>query len=135
MSLTSLSVSVSVYMYNPVVQSSGRNILISKERLLNIKLAIYKYNSHNSTTITALDQLVTPGASDTACAVDTTTTSSTYRQMTGWCGPYLKITFAQDSESFKMDGWGTNLEYTVNYIRSCGANRTCGDGDDIYEQL
>jgi general secretion pathway protein G len=48
---------------------------------------------------------------------------------TGWNGPYVDATVA----SWDRDAWGTAYQYstTTRTLRSCGANLTCGDADDI----
>jgi type II secretory pathway pseudopilin PulG len=48
---------------------------------------------------------------------------------TGWRGPYISTLQAD----WQKDAWGTAFQYDAGArtITSCGANLTCGDGDDI----
>lgn len=48
---------------------------------------------------------------------------------TGWNGPYID----GNVNGWNLDSWGTAYQYSTatRTIRSCGANATCGDGDDI----
>jgi len=134
-SLMALTVTTSLFLLNSTSQNSQQELLITTERIKNLAVAIADYKENNSIAPTNLDQLVTKSVADADCDVDTDTASPTYRQMSGWCGPYLKITFAEDGESFKIDGWGTLFQHTSAYVRSCGPNKTCGDGDDIIERI
>jgi prepilin-type N-terminal cleavage/methylation domain-containing protein len=47
----------------------------------------------------------------------------------GWNGPYVDGTVPD----WDRDAWGTALVYSgaTRTLRSCGPNRSCGDGDDL----
>lgn len=92
--------------------------------------ALKKYKTeHAGAAPATLDGLVTP--TGPACAMDTVVTSPTYRRFQGWCGPYLDRPISQNPNSFKTDGWGTVFQYDTVTLRSCGSDRTCGNGDDL----
>lgn len=48
----------------------------------------------------------------------------------GWRGPYLSAA----TQEWHQDAWGGELKYDpgAREIRSCGANQSCGDGDDVF---
>lgn len=117
---------VSVSMMDPVTRPAAANA--TNVRLDALKAAAIAYRAHIGNFPPDLDALVT--ATGAACAPDSNPSSPTFRSLRGWCGPYLDREF-QGSDQFKRDGWGALLQYNGNTIVSCGANRTCGDGDDI----
>jgi len=125
LSFTAL-VLVSVSMMDPITKLAAANA--TNVRLDALKAAINAYRAHIGDNPPNLDALVT--ATGAACAPDTNPSSPTFRSLRGWCGPYIDREF-QGSDQFKRDGWGALLQYNGNTIVSCGANRTCGDGDDI----
>lgn len=99
------------------------------KRMSTIQGAISVYKSqHGNAAPNNLDDLISKTGPN--CDVDKNQNSATYRTLQGWCGPYLEKDFT-NSSNFKEDGWGTTLQYDKINIKSCGPNRTCGDGDDI----
>jgi type II secretory pathway pseudopilin PulG len=50
----------------------------------------------------------------------------------GWNGPYIKGNLTNDT-GWKIDPWGHDIVWdrTSRTIRSCGANGTCNDADDV----
>ncbi len=109
---------------------------VTWKRLGALEEAIDRYRVHHKglPPSTSLDQLVSQGG-EANCTVDTDPSSSTYRKMLNWCGPYIDPVFQQDASEFQRDGWGSTIEYDTVSLRSCGANRVCGDGDDLVESL
>jgi hypothetical protein len=130
--LVALAVVGIIQLVNPAIMT--RNGRITINRMETIKSAVAKYKANHSATTypTSLDYLVsTDGGA--ACALDNTTSSTTYKTLQGWCGPYLDVTFSESATEFKTDGWGTVFSWTSGtaILKSCGSNRTCGDSDDI----
>jgi hypothetical protein len=93
-----------------------------------LKEASSRYQENVGSPPPNLDALLVPAGAP--CAPDTVPSSPTFRQLRGWCGPYLDQEIS-GSDLFKRDGWGTLLQYNGNTIVSCGPNRVCGDGDDL----
>jgi hypothetical protein len=97
-----------------------------------LRLGIDRYSSDTGSSPTGFDDLVSPGA--VSCGVNT---ASNPPVRTGWCGPYLEpliVNAANDFGSeYKKDGWGVEFWYDVtgNALKSCGPDRSCGNGDDI----
>ncbi len=121
----SAGLGVSVALLDPGADSGAQELTV--RRADAIKEAVTKWKSNNSGNPASLDALVIQG-SQPACAPDTNSSSGTFRQLRGWCGPYL----ARDiSDLFKMDGWGSAFVYNGTSLTSCGPNRTCGDADDV----
>lgn len=104
---------------------------VKKKLLLE---AIDRYQAdHAGTAPTALVDLVT--TTGAACAADTNNLSATYRTLQGWCGPYLDRAFTGDPSDYKTDGWGTEFDYNGVNLKSCGPNKTCGNGDDLSDAV
>lgn len=100
---------------------------VTSERLAALRTAItgdsssgkIGYLSHMGAVPTALTDLTTIG------------TKPVYNPINknGWNGPYVD----GNVTGWNLDGWGTAYQYTAatRTIRSCGANATCGDADDL----
>lgn len=123
-----LSVSVALLSIESVQVTTQSHESLLKLTALSQAIAHYK-KDNGGTAPTSLDDLVTPTGS--ACAIDTDSSSSTYRQFQGWCGPYVDQPIEQAPQLFKTDAWGEIIEYTGSALKSCGPNLVCGDGDDI----
>jgi type II secretory pathway pseudopilin PulG len=109
---------------------SARNSQITLQRAANLEQALKKYKRENSNTapVHLSDLLTTTGV---ACTVDTNPASSTYKNRKGWCGPYLDQPIASDVNGYQTDGWGVLFTYDGVNLKSCGPDRTCGNGDDL----
>ena len=107
---------------------STRDAQVTMQRADALRAGLRKFKLHNARTAPAnLSKLiVTTGV---ACTVDTNTGSSTYKQLKGWCGPYLDQALSGDG--YQTDGWCVLFEYDGVTLKSCGPNRTCGNGDDV----
>gem|GEM_PF-5322463 len=106
--------------------------LVTRQRLTDLKSAIQKYyGDHGGFYPVLLDLLQLDEG--IPCELDNDSGSSTYLQLQGWCGPYLDSVFAEDSNDFQTDGWGTAFDYdpVSGSVKSCGPDRTCGNGDDL----
>ena len=81
------------------------------------------YIAHVGSVPTSLTSLITQGA------------QPTYDPFTkkGWRGPYITTS----DPNWNSDSWGTALQYTAatRTIRSCGADRICGNTDDLTVQF
>jgi prepilin-type N-terminal cleavage/methylation domain-containing protein len=77
------------------------------------------YLSHLGAPPPALSDLVTKGTKPNYDPIN----------KTGWNGPYVDPTVAD----WDKDAWGTSYQYSASArtLRSCGANLTCGDADDL----
>lgn len=124
MASLTLSISVALVMLQPAATADATTRTIAK--IAALKVAVARYRSFAGSAPTSLDALVNPPAGAT-CAPDVNPSSATFRQLRGWCGPYVPTEFG---DNFMRDAWGTLLNFTTT-IRSCGPNRSCGDGDDI----
>ncbi len=73
---------------------------------------------------------VAPGP---GCALDNTPASPTYLTLQGWCGPYVDQVIVENGDDYRTDGWGTVFQYNsgTGAVTSCGADRGCGNGDDL----
>jgi hypothetical protein len=121
-----------IQLINPALMTRNGRLTVDRMELIKSAVAKYKVNHGGSTQPTSLDHLVTTDGG-AACALDNSTTSATYKTLQGWCGPYIDVTFSENSTEFKTDAWGTVFSWTsgTGTLRSCGSNRTCGDSDDI----
>ncbi len=98
---------------------------VTTDRMASIRSAIVGetrklgYLSHMGAVPAALTDLTTQGAKPAYNPIN----------KTGWNGPYVDGTVA----GWDRDGWGTAYQYTsgTRTLRSCGANATCGDADDV----
>ena len=88
------------------------------------KSAIQTYASHNAAALPAT--LATLQGTVTACSV------AASGKLSGYCGPYIGSTSFSAAE-LRKDSWGTDLVYdsAARTLKSCGANRTCGNTDDL----
>ncbi len=112
----------------PVVRERNSSITMTRMEVLAAAVVVYRAQ-HAGTSPPGLNDLVT--ANLPACTVDTTVGSATYRQKTGWCGPYIDRPVSQNLNEFQNDGWNTLFQYNLTTLTSCGPNRGCGDADDV----
>ena len=95
-----------------------------------IEAAIKKYKLGNAGLAPAtLSNLVT--TTGAPCTVVTNSSSSNYRNLVGWCGPYLDQPIASSPNAYQTDGWGVLFRYDGVTLKSCGPDRTCGNSDDL----
>ncbi len=123
-----IAASVAVMNADPLLSSGG-----SKEtyaRMDRLREAAALYRAHGNGAPSSIDALFAAPNGAAPCAPDTNPSSSTFRQLRGWCGPYVQSD-AAGSDLPKRDGWKNLLQYSGTTLRSCGPNRTCGDADDI----
>jgi type II secretory pathway pseudopilin PulG len=126
-----MSVTVTIgYMAAPPVIRENKSALTIK-RMEALREAALRFRAHNGGAPTQLDHLATTNGAP--CAIDTDTSSPTYKSFTGWCGPYLDRDVG--GNVYRTDGWGTPFQYAAPTVTSCGPNLTCGDGDDIVQAL
>ena len=128
-----IGITSSIYISTTKSQRQDRQDLLSLEKLSMLKAAFNEYHGNNGVFPDNINDLFTKPIGLANCAADLTETSPTYRKLQGWCGPYLQIDIAQNSNYYNLDGWGTSFEIDSTYIRSCGFDKTCGNSDDIYE--
>jgi hypothetical protein len=125
-----LAIAASVAVMSLPSQERSEGPTLTWQRMDTIKAAVARYRTNVGGNPANLDALTVAPAGFPACAPDTNPASATFRQLRGWCGPYL----ARDpagSDLQKRDGWKTLLQYNGVTLASCGPNRICGDGDDI----
>lgn len=132
--LMGLAIAASVAVMNSAQEDSSAGGAVTYSRLDKIKAAAARYRADGNGTPPTLDALTTAPTGAASCAPDTAPGSSTFRQLRGWCGPYLDRD-AAGADQLKRDGWRTLLQYTGTTLRSCGPNRVCGDADDITTTL
>jgi prepilin-type N-terminal cleavage/methylation domain-containing protein len=104
---------------------SDAKAAVTSDHLASLRSAIVGapgrpgYQSHMGSAPAALSDLTTQG------------TKPAYNPInkTGWNGPYIDGTVT----GWDKDGWGTTYQYNgaTRTIKSCGANATCGDADDV----
>jgi type II secretory pathway pseudopilin PulG len=128
--ISGLVIAASVALLSQQPGETANGATITWQRMDAIQKAVGNYKTNNGGTPPTLDALVTKPASAPVCAPDTNASSATFRQIRGWCGPYLDNPLP-GSDTFKRDGWKTLLQYNGTTLTSCGPNRVCGDGDDI----
>lgn len=108
---------------------------ISNERRAVLLAAIARYKTHHAGSPPAAlaDLVSTTGA---ACAADADDTHGVlYRTLQGWCGPYVDRAFTGGALNYQTDGWGTLFSYDAVTLKSCGPNKTCGNGDDLSDSI
>lgn len=132
--MLAVAITASVAVMNTTSRESSAGSTETYGRMDKIRAAATLYRAHGNGTPPSLDSLTTPPPGAAACAPDTAPASATFRQLRGWCGPYLERE-ASGTDLLKRDGWRTLMEYTGTTLRSCGPNRTCGDADDITTSL
>lgn len=132
--MLAVAIAASVAVMNTTSRESSAGSTETYARMDKIRAAAALYRAHGNSTPPSLDALTTPPSGAAACAPDTAPASATFRQLRGWCGPYLERE-AAGTDLLKRDGWRTLMEYTGTTLRSCGPNRTCGDADDITTSL
>ena len=119
------TVGISLVVLQPKI--AGDAAARTSAQLATVSAAIEQYRADNGANPANLDALVTAPAG-MSCAADANSASATFRQLRGWCGPYLDSVI---SDTYKRDGWGSLLQFNGTQLSSCGANRICGDGDDV----
>lgn len=124
--VVSITLTVSVSLLEPQTRVASVDQTI--QQMEKVRNAITRYRTDGGSNPSNLDQLVSQAGS--SCAPDTNPTSPSFRQLRGWCGPYLDTEFTS-GDLHKRDGWGSLFAYDGINLRSCGPNRTCGDSDDI----
>lgn len=132
--MLALAIAASVAVMNTATLDSSAGAKDTFAHMDKIKAAVTAYRANGNGNPPNLDALVIAPTGAAACAPDSSPASGTFRQLRGWCGPYLERE-AAGSDTLKRDGWKTLLQYTVSSLRSCGPNRTCGDADDITTAL
>jgi type II secretory pathway pseudopilin PulG len=107
-----------------------RSVAVTMSRGHALELAIrhFKINFDGVVPVLLSNLVTTTGA---PCAPDSNPNSSTYKQLKGWCGPYLDQPLASDANAYQTDGWGVNFSYNGVNLKSCGPDRTCGNADDL----
>jgi competence protein ComGC len=110
--------------------NSGRDSQTTFNRAIVLQAAIKKFKLQHAGALPAtLNDLVS--ASGAPCTVDTTPSSSTYKQLLGWCGPYIDRPLNGAALVYQIDGWGVSFQYNGISLSSCGPDRICGNSDDI----
>lgn len=127
-----IATSISYVAFSPIESTDNLAETRLKIEKLQQAIIIYRGDNGGSAPSGLADLMTSPGG---GCSVDTNPSSSTYRQKQGWCGPYLDQVFRQKGIDYQTDGWGTVFLYNGSVIRSCGSNRICNDGDDIFESI
>ena len=97
-----------------------------------LKISVERYRAHRAANPSNLDELLLLGVQP-PCSLDNVALSPTYLSLTGWCGPYVARIFSEDPDDWKSDGWGSTFQFLsgTGVLRSCGPDRTCGNGDDL----
>lgn len=92
---------------------------VTTDRLNSLREGLGRFVSHMGAAPASLTDLTTKG------------TQANYDPINkiGWNGPYVDGSVS----GWNLDGWGTAYQYTAatKTLRSCGANKTCGDADDL----
>ena len=128
-SIASLSGSI---LQTPMKETRAMKITNEKRNVLLVAITRFK-EDNGGTPPAILDELVT--TTGTACAADTNPVSTTYRELQGWCGPYVDRVFTGAPDEFKTDGWGVTFSYDGTTLTSCGQDKTCGNGDDLADAI
>ena len=134
--VTSISILGVIQLVSPGLMTRNGRLTMDRMDLISSAVVSYKTHHGGSSRPTLLDHLVsTDGGA--ACAMDNTPASATYKKLQGWCGPYLDVVFQENGSEYKTDGWGTEFTWdsSTGTLTSCGANRSCGDSDDIVETI
>ena len=131
-SFLALSSAMVFTMMTPITGNGSVDQTFQKMGVVQTAIAKYRLD-HAGAPPNQLDDLVNAVAPP--CTVDTNTSSSTYRKLQGWCGPYINQGFVQNPTDFKTDSWGTVLQYDKVNVKSCGPNKICGDADDLSLQI
>jgi hypothetical protein len=118
------TISVSLLLTEP--QNTVTAVAATQRQLDTVSAAIARYKADTGAAPPNLNALVTRTGAN--CAPDLDPSSPTFRALRGWCGPYLEQAIG---DLFQRDGWGQVLQFDGTVLKSCGPNRTCGDGDDI----
>lgn len=98
-----------------------------------LQSAIANYRSHSGGNWPAgLKSLIVDAEGLGACTMDTDRTSPTFRQLSGWCGPYIDLLYVDEKEGYKFDGFGTEMLYddSAHTLTSYGQDRQQGTSDD-----
>ena len=128
-SIASLSGSI---LQTPMKETRAMKATNDKRDVLLTAIARFKSDNGGSAPAT-LDELVT--TTGTPCAADNNPLSATYRQLQGWCGPYVDRIFTGAPDEYKTDGWGVTFSYDGATLTSCGQDKTCGNGDDLADAI
>ena len=125
------SVAAVITMLSPANRVGGDER--TQRQFKKLQSAIGSYRSHSGGTWpTVLKSLIVDAEGVGACTMDTDRTSPTFRQLSGWCGPYVDLLYADEKEGYKFDGYGTELIYddSTHTLTSAGQDRVQGTSDD-----
>jgi type II secretory pathway pseudopilin PulG len=118
-----------------VVDPSARTNAEDKtqRQFKKLQAAIAQYRANTGSWPMGLTGLLSDTAGVGACTMDTSPSSGTFRQLQGWCGPYLDQLYVGDTSSYRIDGHGTLIEYdgTAHTLLSYGKDRQKGTSDDV----
>lgn len=106
---------------------------VARAKTLREGISNYQRSHGGATTGTYPATLTALVVSDgVPCTLDNTPTNvNTYRTLQGWCGPYSDQAVAENADEYRTDGWGSFFTIAAGVLRSCGPDRTCGNGDDL----
>lgn len=105
----------------------------TQRQFKTLQAAIARYVSHSGGTWpTGLNSLIVDAERVGACRMDTDRNSPTFRQLSGWCGPYIDLLYVDEEEGYKFDGYGTELFYDdrAHTLTSYGQDRQRATADD-----
>jgi type II secretory pathway pseudopilin PulG len=126
---TALSFAAFYVMLEPSIRT--RSYDQTQKTADTLKAALIQFQGHYGTplpTPSTLDYLREDLDND-GCVMDEISTSPTYGQLYGWCGPYVDSVWQSVPNAFMLDGWGTAFEFGTtsgNELRSCGPDKVCG---------
>lgn len=121
----SLTLSLCLVAVQPIVERDRTQDTM--KRMEQLRYAVKEYRRQNGGSGPAtLEGLVQSNGTD--CTVSSDVDN---RQLQGWCGPYIDQVFQEGQNAFRMDAWGREVQLDSTRLLSCGANGSCGDGDDI----
>lgn len=105
----------------------------TQKQFKTLQAAITRYRSHSGGNWPSiLKSLIMDADGLGACTMDTDRTSPTFRQLSGWCGPYIDLLYVSENEGYKFDGFGTEMLYDdgAHTLTSLGQDRQQGTADD-----
>lgn len=109
-----LSITIAlVYESNVGKDISDQKYEETKRKMMKLQRAVENFRQNNlEDSLPSLSGLFEKPGLISDCSYSYNNIAQGYNALTGWCGPYLDVTFENNSEDVYKDAWGVNFVFT-----------------------